>query len=53
MIAAERARQYSSNQFDGDEYSLKIEDSVNILSDSVRKKKRKSETRFFSEMLEV
>ena len=46
MIAAERARHSSSNCFDGNEDSLKIEDSVNFASDSVRKKKRDSEARF-------
>ena len=40
MIAAERASQYSSNRFDGDDDSLKMEDSVNFASDSVPKKKR-------------
>ena len=44
MIAAERARQSTLNRFDGDEDSLKIEDSVNFASASVRQKKRESET---------
>ena len=39
MIAPKRARQSSSNRQD----SLKIKNSVNIASDSVRKKKRDSE----------
>ena len=45
MIAAKRSRQSSSNRFDGDEDSLKIEDSVNFASDSVQKKKSESEAR--------
>ena len=43
MIAAERARLSSSNCLVGD--SLKIEDSVNFASDSVRKKYFESEAR--------
>ena len=38
MIAAERSRQLSSNCFNGDEDTLKIDDSVNFASDSVQKK---------------
>ena len=45
IIAAESARQSSSNRFDGDEDSLKIENSINFASDSVQKKKRDSEAR--------
>ena len=45
MIAAERARQSSSNRLDGNEDSVKIDDSVNFTSDGVRKKKRESEAK--------
>ena len=44
MIAAERARQSSSNRFDDDE-RLKTKDSVNFATDSVQRKKRESEAR--------
>ena len=45
MIAAERARQSSSNRLDGNEGSVKIDDSVNFVSDGVRKKKRDSDAK--------
>ena len=44
-IASERVRQSSLHCSDGNDDSLKMEDSVNFASDSVRKKKRESEAR--------
>ena len=45
MIAAERARQSSSNRLDGNEDSVKIDDSVNFASDGVQNKKRDSDAK--------